>query len=1129
MSNRIAQAELDLLIRERRFRELFIQLGWDLEGLPSSPLVLSLPQVEFTIDRVAEKRGFAVCICDAGARYPASKSERRQLVNQLSKHHYEHLLIICGHEKQCWTVAIRPQNRPMRTVEVEWHEQHDVQALVGKLSGIFFDISEEESTALTDVVDKVRSAFMQNAEKVTKSFYNKFQNELSAFSEFIEGIDARVTKEWYAALMLNRLMFIYFIQKKGFLDEDRNYLENRLEKTQKQFGKDAFNERFYRHFLRRLFSEGLGTPVKKRDPALRDLLGKVPYLNGGLFDVHEIEKENKDIKIPDEAFEKLFAFFGQYNWHLDTRPVASGKDINPDVIGYIFEKYINNRAEMGAYYTQEDITGYIARNTIIPFLLHRAKEKCKNAFDPQNSIWQSLRDNPDDYIYDAVKQGCDLADSEIPGNIKKGIDTKAPNLLERRKDWNTATEERFALPTEIWRETIARRQRYFALKQKIKSCEVCEIDDLITYNLDIERFASDALRHYEGSDFIAAFYETIAGRLSTKSNQRDKRGITVLDPACGSGAFLFAALNILEPLYERCIERMRDFVKEDDQLRKQGARKGTKKHLQFREVLTDIKKHQNEKYWIYKTIILNNLYGVDLMKEAAEIAKLRLFLKLAAEAKHDPRKDNLGLEPLPDIDFNIRAGNSLVGFASMAQFEQAVAIDPQTGQERMALDEGLIQEIREQAALVQKANERFRQAQDSGGDGYRQAKDELSVRLGKLNEEMNNYLAEQYGKQKKKDYRQWLASHQPFHWLTDFYGIIEEDGGFDVVIGNPPYVEYKKVKKVYTVKDYETESCGNLYAYFMERNVLISSSDSSVGQIVPVSVISTPQYYKLRNLYYKQGCNHISSYNIHPCCLFEGAHPRLSIILLTKRDQPSLSLSKYHKWYAHERGFLFERIQYLDIPKSMIDKNINEFISKLWNKNALNIARKIENKGKKMSDFMCKPISQLKNSPIFYRRTFGAFSLFYDFVPEMFDQHGNKMHPTELKQINFLDNYAGFPLAIYYSSSFYFYTYTISDCRNMNKKEVGNFCINLDQFSDKDGDKIFKLSKKISRKLISDSQMVTYSYKSGTRIFRAYYPRTSKDIFDKVDKILAKHYNFTEEELDYIINYDIKYRMGLGK
>ena len=779
MTERISKKELDSLIRNHDFKKLFVELGWDLGNLPPS-LPLSLPHNEtIQINRIAQKRGFVICLYDAGENYPAEKSQRRQIVNQLARHHYEHLLIICGNKgKQCWTVAIRPQNRPLRTAEVEWNESQDIQPLMEKLNGMIFDISEEGTLVITDVVDRVRSTFMEGAEKITKKFYREFKNELSAFAEFIEGINEQISREWYAALMLNRLMFIYFIQKKQFLNGEVNYLEKRLKQTQEKFGADKFHDRFYRHFLVHLFSEGLGKPESSRDPEIKTMLGKVPYLNGGLFDVHQIEHENENIQIPDHAFEKLFAFFNQYNWHLDSRPDATGKDINPDVIGYIFEKYINDRAAMGAYYTQEDITGYIARNTIIPFLLNRARDKCKNAFDVETGIWRLLRENPDNYIYDAVKKGGDIPDEKIPENIRRGMDTDQPNLMERRKDWNTSTDERFALPAEIWRETIARRQRYFELKDKITKGEVRDVDDLVTYNLDIERFAADALSYYEGSDFIDAFYAAIAGKKALRSNHHDRRGITVLDPACGSGAFLFAALNILEPLYGKCIERMKDFVEEDDkrvsQLKTQDTSKRVKKHLHFRAVLEDIAKHQNEKYWIYKTIILNNLYGVDLMKEATEIAKLRLFLKLAAEAKYDSHKNNLGLEPLPDIDFNIRSGNSLVGFASMAAFEKSIT--PDKGQQPMDFNDELTDEIREYAKLVQTANDAFRKAQDSdGGESYQQSKRELSTRLAELNNKMSWHLAMEYGKgDKPDDYKEWQQSHQPFHWVAEFYGIIEQ-------------------------------------------------------------------------------------------------------------------------------------------------------------------------------------------------------------------------------------------------------------------------------------------------------------------------------------------------------------------
>ncbi|MEW6418744.1 MAG: hypothetical protein AB1480_11595 [Nitrospirota bacterium] len=131
------------------------------------------------------------------------------------------------------------------------------------------------------------------------------------------------------------------------------------------------------------------------------------YKNGGLFLKHQIEElHGKTIQIADAACEKLFDFFDQYQWHLDERPLRKDNEINPDVLGYIFEKYINQK-QMGAYYTKEDITEYISKNTVIPFLFDAARQKCKIAFEGESSVWRLLQLDPDRYIYPAVKKGVD--------------------------------------------------------------------------------------------------------------------------------------------------------------------------------------------------------------------------------------------------------------------------------------------------------------------------------------------------------------------------------------------------------------------------------------------------------------------------------------------------------------------------------------------------------------------------------------------------------------------------------------------------------------------------------------------------------------------------------------------------
>ena len=94
-------------------------------------------------------------------------------------------------------------------------------------------------------------------------------------------------------------------------------------------------------------------------------------MNCTIFEEHRIEREHPDLHIPDEAFERVFTFLDDFDWHLDDRPIAKGNEINPEILGYVFEKYTNQK-EMGAYYTKEDITDYIAKE-----LHHPLSARCR--------------------------------------------------------------------------------------------------------------------------------------------------------------------------------------------------------------------------------------------------------------------------------------------------------------------------------------------------------------------------------------------------------------------------------------------------------------------------------------------------------------------------------------------------------------------------------------------------------------------------------------------------------------------------------------------------------------------------------------------------------------------------------
>ncbi len=328
----IDAARFQKLLGEFKLEQLFNELGWERPHL--KPQTITANGGAFTLTNLAHKRGVAVFLCspDSAGKVPA-RPVLLKIEKEAAKLAHEHLLVFAdtAETMPTWLWVSRAPGQPITTRTHTWHKGQSGESLRQKLSQIVWSLEEEEAITLTDVITGLRNAF--DRDRISKSFYDKFKAQHEAFAEFIEGLAAASDKAWYASLMLNRLMFVYFIQKKGFLDGDENYLANRMAQVQAAAGKGKFHS-FYRQFLRRLFHEGLGQARAERNPDLNRLIGEVPYLNGGLFSLHELEEANPGIDVPDEAFERLFAFFDAWDWHLDDRPLSSGKEINPDVLGY---------------------------------------------------------------------------------------------------------------------------------------------------------------------------------------------------------------------------------------------------------------------------------------------------------------------------------------------------------------------------------------------------------------------------------------------------------------------------------------------------------------------------------------------------------------------------------------------------------------------------------------------------------------------------------------------------------------------------------------------------------------------------------------------------------------------------
>ncbi len=586
---------------------------------------------------------------------PEAKA-RLDVHRAVAKDQHEHVLVFCDRDRSQSVLSwARREGEKLAPRSHSYFKGQPGDLFLSKLSSLVVDIADLDAQGSVDigaVATRLREAL--DVERVTRRFYKEFQEQHELFLARIEGIEKERDRRWYASVLLNRLMFVYFLQKKGFLDGgDQSYLRRKLDSSLKK-GKDLYYD-----FLKVLFFEGFARPVSERSAEARCLLGDICYLDGGLFLRHQIEAAHEALHIPDEAFTNILDLFEKYSWNLNDTPGGQDDEINPDVLGYIFEKYINQK-EFGAYYTRPEITRYLCEKTIYALILDRVHE-----------------------------------------DAEKG-------------------DRRFE-----------------------------SIEELLL-RLD--------------------------ARLCRKLFKEILPELSILDPACGSGAFLVAALKTLLDVYSAVVGRI-DFVND-------------------RGLRTELKKakaeHPSIQYWVKKKIVTDNLFGVDIMEEATEIAKLRLFLTLVASATSVEE-----LEPLPNIDFNILSGNSLIGLLHVEDED----FERRQGGGQAHLFRRTFRQVLHEKNLLIDAYKYFSGSSERLGEIRDEIDREKSGAIETLNEilltEFKDIRFEQatWDRQKNaagKPVRRPVSFKdvtdlRPFHWGYEFDVILGKRGGFDVIITNPPY------------------------------------------------------------------------------------------------------------------------------------------------------------------------------------------------------------------------------------------------------------------------------------------------------------------------------------------------------
>lgn len=379
--------------------------------------------------------------------------------------------------------------------------------------------------------------------------------------------------------------------------------------------------------------------------------------------------------------------------------------------------------------------------------------------------------------------------------------------------------------------------------------------------------------------------------------------VTVADPAVGSGAFPLGMLN--EIVKARSV--ITDYMTKDlNEWQKEDFINNNKRSLY------ELKKHAMKK----------SIFAVDIEPSAVDITKLRLWLSLVVDA------DTKSINTLPNLDYNIMVGNSLIDeFKGIKLFDEELLlkkskrklknIENQISmniegtnanigieQEELILEE--IQILQNKLFDTKDTNEKIKIKKDIEDKEW----ELIEYKLGKENKYTELKELGKTKKEKKKPY---------FLWKLEFYRIFKEKGGFDIVIGNPPYIGEGKKREIFTpIKSTEFGKryyIGKMdfWYFFTSKGLEILKNNGELSFIAPNNWISTAGGKKMRahimnNAYINKFIN-FSDYNV-----FDSANQQTMIFTLTKENKSE-----------------FINLKYKELQKNTIDKN--ELYSFLNDKN----------------------------------------------------------------------------------------------------------------------------------------------------------------------------------------------------
>ena len=520
-------------------------------------------------------------------------------------------------------------------------------------------------------------------------------------------------------------------------------------------------------------------------------------------------------------------------------------------------------------------------------------------------------------------------------------------------------------------------------------------------------------------------------------------------------------------------------------------------------------------YW-HRKVVENCIYGIDINNLSVLLARLSLWLISATNDK-----------ALSFIDHHLKCGNSIVGTTTnkvqyinkniplfnmtkeqymlpvVKKYERIKEIGSDTKAD-VALQHEAYEEILSELAVIKRKMDYYLASMYAGG-----ISDE--VEFGKV---MHADSIGFFDTSAMKPLMEYADSNKFFHWELEFPEVFIR-GGFDIAIGNPPYVE--SPTKPFEKLDLVTIDSQNLYAYMLENT--IRNSKGYYGFIVPLSAMYSTKTAKLQDFLKENGKLWVSNYGIRPAKIFKRAEQRVSILIGQKSEEQKVYSTDYQRWYTTERKSLFSKLRYADVT----DVDEWAFVPKVSEKVETTILEKLKKLDATLGEYMT---NQNENEVIYH--SVGRYWLkAFDFVPIFNNEKSGVTRSTKYKSIYFrpeLDR--NIVIAIINSSLFYWFWIVMSACRDFTKKDISEFPFSANNLSNVDYQELDALIKQLMDSYQSNSRIIETNGVNGKTTLQEFHPKHNKPIIDELERIIGRIYGLDDAEIEFICNYDLRFRMS---